>query len=556
MDMILHMFHQGITAVLPVVVLLSLLIFVHEMGHFLVAKFFKVRVEVFSIGFGKKILQMKRGDTTYCISVIPIGGYVKMFGDEPGAQVAEDQKRFSFSHKPVYQRFLVVLAGPMINFLFAIVLFAAMAFIGEQMLTPVVGDVPATSEAYHAGFHPGDTIKSINGRTVTSWDDIQDMVETNANHPLVFTLVRDGQNFTLRDTPKLVKNKVILSTRRYVGEIEGLSPNSRATSVGVSDPKSLAAQAGLKTGDVITFINGKEISAWRELEAQVLANAGQQVEIKFERQADEKKSDSFTAKLAIPATMQDPKQALAQMGIEPSDLFLSQIFDKSPAAEAGLSQGDKIITVGGVAISQWDQVVETVKSYRKDSGPLTVVVMRNGEQKRFDIVPQMTKHMSPQGKEEERFTLGILPLVTVVNPPPFIQRTTNPIAALARGWQWSIKWTELTLIGFERMLKNEVSPKNLGGIISIGQVASRSFEIGVSAFLSIMAIISINLFIVNLLPVPVLDGGHLLFYSLEFLRGKPLSLKKLEIAQQVGLILLVSLMAFALFNDVSRFFSW
>jgi regulator of sigma E protease len=170
----------------------------------------------------------------------------------------------------------------------------------------------------------------------------------------------------------------------------------------------------------------------------------------------------------------------------------------------------------------------------------------------------MTTQMNEQGAEIQRFTVGIVPAMLMSIPDNFELRTLHPGKALVRGSQLTWHWTKFTLLSFLRLIQNRVSAKNISGVISIGQVASRSFQVGMSAFLTIMAIISINLFVLNLLPIPILDGGHLVFFTIEALRGAPLSMKKLEMAQQVGLVLLLGLMAFALFNDVTRLlnFSW
>ncbi|MEI7973198.1 MAG: RIP metalloprotease RseP, partial [Bdellovibrio sp.] len=172
MDSITSLLHSGYTTIVPFIILLGILIFVHEMGHFLVAKWCGVRVEVFSLGFGKKILQYKKGDTNYCISLIPLGGYVKMFGDEVGAQLSASEKKFSFSHKSVGQRIAIVLAGPLMNFFFAILVFALVAFRGEDFRKPVLGDISSSSHAYDLGFRSGDEILRVNTAQIKTWDEV------------------------------------------------------------------------------------------------------------------------------------------------------------------------------------------------------------------------------------------------------------------------------------------------------------------------------------------------------------------------------------------------
>ena len=177
MDWLLNFIQDSVSFLVPFIILLGVLIFVHEMGHFLVAKFYKVKVETFSLGFGPKIFQFQRGDTTYCVSLIPLGGYVKMFGDDPSVEVPEEERYGSFLHKPVGQRIAIVLAGPLVNFFFAMFIFFVIAIVGENMISPIIGDVEKDSAAWTYGFRPGDTIQSVNGDLAQTWDDVKTRVE-------------------------------------------------------------------------------------------------------------------------------------------------------------------------------------------------------------------------------------------------------------------------------------------------------------------------------------------------------------------------------------------
>ncbi|NCN95787.1 MAG: RIP metalloprotease RseP, partial [Bdellovibrionales bacterium] len=169
MDLVIHYIQQTLSSIGPFVLLLGLLVFVHELGHFVVAKWCGVRVEVFSLGFGKKLLQYKHGDTVYCISMIPLGGYVKMYGDNFNADVPEEEKAKSFIHKPVSQRIAVVLAGPLMNLIFAVFLFTLIGFIGDRQPAAVVGDIAESSQAYTSGLRAGDHILSVNGQEIQGW---------------------------------------------------------------------------------------------------------------------------------------------------------------------------------------------------------------------------------------------------------------------------------------------------------------------------------------------------------------------------------------------------
>lgn len=568
MDSIVSSLHGLISYAMPMIILLGLLIFVHELGHFLVAKYYKVRVEVFSLGFGPKLFKFKRGDTVYAISAIPLGGYVKMFGDDPTASVSNDQKQFAFNHKPVFQRIAIVLAGPLMNLFFAIVLFAGVAAIGEQALLPKLGDIKSESPAYAAGFRSGDTVVSIDSNPVKSWDDLQKAIEKNADRTLNVVVQRDNSTTeeTIQVTPKLTRNKNLLSWDREVGEVEGLTPSSRASMIAVRSKDSIAGKAGLQIGDVVQSVNGTNVTRWREFVDAVEKSSDETLILEVERGIldENPEPQKTTVSIPVPNELRNKSatEKLAALGIESPELYLAGIEKGSPADEAGLKQGDRLISIDGKPVENFEQVSSTIRSFGEmhsnggeKAPPLTMVILRDGQEMTLQVAPNMRERMSPEGREVRRFEVGIRPMILEAPPPFFEISYSNPIAAIERGMVQTWRWTSLTVLSFVRLFQAEVSPKNIGGFLSIGQMAKKSWQVGISQFLSVMAIISINLFILNLLPVPVLDGGHLVFYTIEALRGAPLSMRKMEIAQQVGLFLLLALMVYALFNDVTRIFN-
>lgn len=546
--------HKVLSGFVPFVILLGVLIFIHEFGHFIVARLCGVRVEVFSLGFGKKIFQHRRGDTNYCVSIIPLGGYVKMFGDQPGAEISEEDKKFSFTHKNVWQRISIVLAGPLMNFFFAIFIFFVVAFVGEDYRAPKVGDLSPASKAYTVGFRSDDVIKTINGETINTWEQFEAKLAPLQNTQALIEVQRaEGlQPLSLKVDIGSKENPNVLSTKTTVGEIEGLSPMSKAALIGVPDNSPLAA-LGLKTGDRITAINGQKVRFWRELgpilEKQNPQNA-LQLEVERAPVTGGAKVESMSVTLAPSAL---PKYSFETLKLESADLYLSTVIDGTPAKAAGLLPGDRLVQINNTKIVQWDDVINTVKAY-DGKEPLKVEVLRNGKVLDMKIVPQMVSQMTSGGAEDKRFTIGITPYISYAMPELTEVSTSNPLEALKIGTQRTWDVSVMTVMSFVRLFEGKVSPKNIGGIISIGQAASETFKIGISPFLRMMGLISVNLFILNLLPIPVLDGGHLLFYGIEALKGAPVSIKKMEIAQQVGLVLLMSLMVFALFNDFTRLF--
>lgn len=275
MEFLLTFVQDKLSALVPFIVLLGLLIFVHELGHFLVAKLFGVRVETFSLGFGKKILQFKKGDTTYAISLIPLGGYVKMFGDDPTATVSDDQKRYAFLHKPVGQRIAIVLAGPLMNLFFALVLFFMVAFIGTPVAGPQIGEIETQSQAYQAGFRSGDKILKVEGQDMSYWQQIQDKIKSHAGKSLTFSVEREADRSVVEISavPKLVPNEDVFALDHEVGGIEGLKLYSKAPVVGVVSADSIAAKAGLLPLDIIEKIDGVDVLYWRQLGPMLLEHA-------------------------------------------------------------------------------------------------------------------------------------------------------------------------------------------------------------------------------------------------------------------------------------------
>ncbi|WP_413612815.1 RIP metalloprotease RseP [Bdellovibrio sp. HCB-110] len=545
---------SGLSAIIPFVILLGILIFVHELGHFLVARWCGVRVEVFSLGFGKKLLKYKKGDTVYALSMIPLGGYVKMFGEQPGDHISEEDKKYSFTHKNVWQRIAVVLAGPLMNFFFAIVIFFAVALIGEDAKTPVTGDIAASSPAYAAGFRSGDKIISVNQKPITTWEDLQKSLSLKESHDLHIDVVVQregtGEEAKIATTAKAEPNPNVLSSFEFMANVDGLTPYSAGTTIGVLGGSPLAA-LGLKTGDTITAINGQKVSYWRQLEptfAKMNAKEPLTLEVLGVREGD-KAEKPITVTLAPLESMKS--FTMQSLGIESSELYLSKVIENSPAQAAGLRSMDRLLTINNVKLQKWDDVISNIKSF-DGKNPVDISVLREGETVSLKITPKMTTQMLPTGTEEKRYTIGISPIANIAAPELMVLRTTNIGDALIRGTQKTWDVSVMTVMSFVRLFQAKISPKNIGGVISIGQAASETFKIGLTQFLQMMAIISVNLFILNLMPVPVLDGGHLVFYIIEIVKGAPLSMRKMEVAQQVGLAILMSLMIFALFNDFTR----
>lgn len=541
--------------ILPFIILLGILIFVHELGHFLVARMCGVRVEVFSLGFGKKIFSIVRGGTTYCISLIPLGGYVKMFGEQGSDSIlTEDDKRVSYSHKTPWQRIAIVLAGPLMNFFFAIFVFSLISELGERTRSAVVADVAAASAAEKMGFKPGDKIVELNSAKIKSYEDFQkglNQLKGSSASAIVEDEVGAQRQLSLQVT--VADNPNIFSLESKLGQIDGLLPYATSAAVAVV-PDSPAYKAGLRTGDEITEINDKKVIRWSQLK-DFFTNADRDLDVKLNRYGVDSDPEK-TIKTAL--TIKIPKESLAkikntaQYGLDSTELYLDQIMKDSPAAAAGLKKFDKIVSINSKSIAKWEDISESVKSF-DGKEPMKFVVNRDGTEITKLITPKVSELTTAFGGIEKRFTIGITPYLILSEPDTIVVKSESVLQSVVKGTNRTIDISIMTVMSFVKLFQGQVSVKNVGGMVSIGKAAKDSFEMGTQAFLMTMGILSVSLFVLNLLPIPVLDGGHLVFYTIELIKGSPLSLRKMEIAQQVGFVLLMGLMILAQFNDIVRF---
>ncbi len=444
-------------SIIPFLIVLGVLVFFHELGHFLVAKFFGVGVEKFSLGFGPKILGKTIGITDYRLSAIPLGGYVKMIGEEPDAELDPKDIPLSFTHKPVYQRMLIVAAGPIFNFFLAILIYYGIFQIsGMPVYVPNVGDIQKDSPAWKSGFKLGDRVLAINGVDIDGWQDVTDMVSESQGKPLEFLMKRKDNTLPLKVLPEL------------------------------SDYKNLF---------------GEEIKQY---------NIG----------------ISLLTKPII-------------NNMEPG----------LPAQKSGLEQGDIITAIDDTPIQTWNQLAEKVLNC--GGKKLTFNILRNNEVHIINVTP--SKVMTPDllGKKQERYRIGIS-----IPTPDYNQKKLNPIQAMSKSLSYIYFISEISILSVVKLISGTISAKDtLGGPILIAQTAGKVAKKGTSKFLEFIAWISISLAILNLLPIPVLDGGHLVFFSIEGIRGRPVSIRAREIAQQGGIALLLLLMVFVFYFDIARLFS-
>ncbi len=541
-----------VSSLFPFVILLSLLIFIHEWGHFIVARLCGVRVEVFSLGFGKKLLKKKWGDTTYCLSLVPLGGYVKMFGDQYGKEVPEKDKDVAFLNKKLWQRTAVVLAGPLMNLVLAVFILAGLAIYGNKRVHPVVGEVAPSSLAEQVGFKAGDHIISVNDQAIKSLGEFNKVVFDNPEQ-LLSIKVKGAEDLDKMITVKPIEQETSnrMGLLEKGGVIEGLSYMVPMAVVGVSDPSSPAGKAGVKTFDQIVSVDNITVNSWDDLSSVLLEKFTSSKKY-WNLQVKSKKQ-----KTAKEVHIQKPKNLtseLTALGLHLPDLFISDLKKNSPADRAGLKHGDLIAAINGESIADWNLLMETTGGFTEEKQSLYLSIKRDGEVQNISVTPE--KHIRiVDGKEDVRYMLGV---VSGHHHGPAGGTYIHKESVFTAGWvglKKSLEWCAMTGLYIKNLLTGQISRRTLGGAIAIGRVAYDTYSYGLIYFFNIMAILSIQLFLINLLPVPVLDGGHLLFYLCELFNGGPLSLKKIMVAQQIGLVLILFLVIFTTFNDLDNWFN-
>jgi regulator of sigma E protease len=428
---------------------LAALIFVHELGHFLAARKVGVIVEKFSLGFGPKIVSFTQGGTEYLISWIPLGGYVKMKGEEVGEET-EDEKG-SFAAAPVMHRLAIAFAGPLFNILFAIGIYYFVYLVGVPALSPVVGTVKQESPALVAGLQMGDRITAIGDEKILYWEQLQKIVHKSPGRSLDFQVERSsGNTVHLAVTP---------------------------------------------VSEEITDLFGE-------------------------------------------------KENVGLIGITPLVRNIIYVKEGTPADRAGIQEGDTLLSVDGTIIFGWGDLKKA--AIDKPGEKLTFKILRNGTEIVTTLTPEAKVVKDIEGKSSEVGLLGI------GMAGEMVKERYGIFGAFKRACAETSRLIYLIAVSIKKMVVGSIPADSIGGPILIFQIYGEQAEQGFNELIRLTALLSINLGLLNLLPIPVLDGGHIFFFLIELLKGKPISERNRERAQQVGLFMLLSLMVFAFYNDIMR----
>jgi regulator of sigma E protease len=540
------------TYVFAFVLMLSVLIFVHELGHFLVARWCGVRVLKFCLGFGPPIgigrwrLAWVRNGTEYAVAWFPLGGFVKMLGENPDE--AEDPELRAhpdeaLGAKPLWQKLAIVFAGPAMNLMLPVVIFAITLFIGMPRPAPVVGAVEAGSPAERAGLAPGDRLLALADEPIHWWGDFEELVRKSPGDALVLRYQRGGET---HETRFEVTSRAALDEFGKVRDMGwvGLSHRRLTAMVGVPSAESPAHRAGLRSGDVIVSLNGQPVADWPAFAAAYAAASGP-VRAEIDRGAPESPQ---RVELELPAVV-----SVEALGVMPANVLVSSVEPGTPADRAGLRRGDLILSVDGELAGSFLSFAETVRT--SGGRPLELVVAREGKLVPIRVAPELAAMDVGLGIEETRYRVGITAEAATLPGAVEFDQVRNPLVAVPRAVGMTVDVTHMFLRGLAKIVTGEVSRKQVAGPIGIAQIAGNALQRGWETYLSTLVLISINLGILNLLPIPILDGGQAVLFLAEGVKRSPLSLRTRLVFQQIGLTVLVLLMGMAFWNDISRHWS-
>jgi regulator of sigma E protease len=536
------------------IILVSSLIFVHELGHFLFAKAFGVKVLTFSLGFGPKILKLRGRETEYCISLLPLGGYVKMLEASKSDLVMPEDRNRTFESLPLYKRIIVVLAGPVMNLVFPVLLYFSVFVSDGPFLPPTVGVVLPNHPA-DGKLVPGDRVMAVNGEEIGTFDELKRIVAKNPNKPVVFKVFRDNKHVEVEVLAEETVERRELDILERVGTV-GIQPSAPAAVIGVSEPNSPAYRAGLRTFDVVTHVAGQPVRRFMDLTEALVDNHGETVPVTYVRPqalpaALGGLADMAVFEAGVVALTPDANGTtlFERTGIELADLYAAVVPEDSYLYKAGLRPGDKLVELDDEPVPAWSTFRERVLA--APDKPHTIDYLRDGRERSGTFQMRREDFIYEHGQTFARYILRVqhwLPLA----PEDRVEHPAPIRYALEKAVAETVDVTRFILVGIVRLAQGRLSLKSLSGPITIYEVAGEEGRKGPDYFIWVMALISINLGLLNLLPIPVLDGGHLMFFSFEAVMRRPIPLRVREIAHLVGMGILVVLMVLAFKNDVER----
>lgn len=546
------------------VLLCSVLIFVHELGHFVWAKIFGVKVITFSIGFGPKILRLRGRETEYCVGILPLGGFVKMLEETRQEAVLPEDRGRTFEAQALYKRIIIVLAGPAMNIFFPVLLYFGVLLGDEEGPPATIGFVKPGHPA-DGKLLPGDRILTVDGEPIYTYAELREAIQASPEREMRLGVFRGRERIDVGVVPQAKRLEKPLEIVDVIGEL-GIGPSQPAAVIGVPSSDSPAYRAGLRSFDVVIEVRGKPIKRFSELEAALAENRGETVPVAYLRPVRVRNAVGTLAELSVyesgvaaltpEATISggttQPTGAVSlfkKTGIEPADLYVADVPEGSAEWQADLRPGDRIVAVDEQEVHAWVSFEERL--FAAPDKPHVVSWERQGQRKSGVLQLRREVYLDEYGRERPKYSLRARNWAPVV-PEPAVENPRAVRHAIVGAFRETYDVARFIVVGIVRIAEGKVSLSTLGGPITVYDVVGEERAKGVSYFVWAMAVISINLGLINLLPVPVLDGGHLLFFLFEAVLRRPLPLRVREIASLVGMLALLLIMGIAFKNDVER----
>ena len=532
------------------VLLLGALVFVHELGHFLFAKAVGVKVLRFSIGFGPPLLSFTRGETEYRIAALPLGGYVKMAGEVPGEDAAPEDDARSYLAQSPWKRMLIVAAGPAFNLIFPLLIFFVVIVSYPQPSTAVLRVVPGMP-ADVAGIRVGDVVTEVDGRPVRSLEEMQWALVGKAGQRVPVVVQRDGKLVKLVVTPSregAIKNRGLI----------GIAPN-RAPPVVAVRSGGPAERAGVQTLDRVLTVNGHPLGDLQGLERELSSATGPEITLELVRRipAEVPGLEGSAPEIQTVRVPRGEGTGAAAFGLEPADvyslLYVGRVLPGSAAADAGIVRGDRLEAIDGKQLRSREQLIRRLAELKDH--PFRLTWMHDGSPRESEVKmrPARAAGDPANGEGGEAFELGLRFESGMPGDHGSDAKVhVGPgLAFLTAGHRLGEAVAD-TAAGLAKLLTGQVSFKNVGGPIMIYGIAGKAAQAGLDYFLNLMALISVNLGLINLVPIPALDGFQLLSAGWEAVRRRPIPMRAREIANAVGIVALIVLMVLVCVNDLTR----
>ncbi len=546
------------------ILLIGPLIFFHELGHFVAARWFGVGVTKFSIGMGPKLFGFTRSGTEYVVGALPLGGYVRMVGMDPSELpgLPEKERSRALWMKPIWQRSIIVLAGPIANLLIPLPIFIAF-YAGQDTRPPArVGTVMAGMPADDAGLEPGDIIQSIDGQAIRYFDELPDLIGDAEGEEVELVIQRGDESFTTRLQPEMTTTR-----DRWVGlrweerPIIGINVDTVGSIIHVHDPTGPAALAGLQSFDRVVEVNGREVFDYPELMLALDRTEGPvDLLLMRPRAVGEGFGEMFVEDELELEFRPEHRETGLYTGWHPANMVIFLVHEGSPAAEAGLQRGDEILALDGEPYNLFSVVLSRLG---REEGSHELTVLRDGQELTMTIEPREMSVTGELNQEVNQVVVGMRSMETSdyfpharSRPPPLKMSFAERISyGFKMGFEALFGFIMAIIIGVWQLITGQVGLSNLGGPIMIFDLAGRAADAGAMPFLRMMALISINLGILNLLPIPVLDGGNLLLFGIEAVKRGPISVRARQVANYIGLVFIIMIFVLVFKNDIERYWS-